>query len=85
MTTRAPVMALHDVCELARSVSCGECSARRQAPCLLGDLGTRGYHVARFAQAWCLGLFSGPDLAVVLDEAVVFTSTTVVYDERKAA
>ena len=78
-------MTLHAVCEAARSVTCGECSARRQAPCLLGDLGTKGYHVARFAQAWCLGRISGPDLAVVLDAAVVFTSSTVVYDETARA
>ena len=76
---------LHDVCEAARSVACGECRARRHAPCLLGDLGTRGYHVARFAQAWSLRHISGPDLAVVLDAAVVFTSSTVVYDETARA
>ena len=82
MTAPAITMSLHDACETARSVSCGECEAHHQAPCLRGDLGTRGYHVARFAQAWCLGLISGPDLAVVLDAAVVFTSSTVVYDEE---
>ena len=76
---------LHDTCEAARSVSCGECLAHQQAPCLRGDLGTRGYHVARFAEAWSLRLIDGPDLAVVLDAAVVFTSSTVVYDETKRA
>ena len=82
MTAPAATMSLHDACETARSVTCGECDAPRQAPCLRGDLGAKGYHVARFAQAWCLGLISGPDLAVVLDAAVVFTSSTVVYDEE---
>ena len=77
---------LHDVCEHARSVACGECRARRHAPCLLGDLGTRGYHVARFAQAWSLRHISGAwTWPWSSDAAVVFTSSTVVYDETARA
>ena len=76
---------LHSVCESAVLANCGECWASPHAPCLHGGQGTRGYHVARFGRAYRRGLISGTDLAVVLDAAVVFTGSTVVYDEAVTA
>ena len=74
---------LHSVCELARLVSCGECYAPPHAPCLRGGQGTRGYHVTRLGCALRQGLISGLDMFAVLDAAVVFTGSTVVYDEAE--
>ena len=91
---RAPtVRSLHEICEVARSVNCGECWALPGDECLYTMVpvsvpfirGTplrpaRGYHVARFARAFRRGLISGPDLIAVLCELVVFTGSTVYFD-----
>ena len=82
MTIPAPPRTIRSICELACLANCGECWASPQVPCLRGDLGTRGFHVARFARAYRRGLISGPDLAAVLDEAVAFVGSTVVYDGK---
>jgi hypothetical protein len=80
----AQARGLHAICELARLVNCGECWAPPHVPCLRGDRGTSGYHVARFARARRRGLISGPDLTAILDDAEVFSNSTVVYDGKPA-
>jgi hypothetical protein len=85
---------LREVCEAARQANCGECWAQPGDECVFTTApvsvpvtpGTpvkpaRGYHVARFARAMRRGLITGPDLIAVLDTLVVFTTSTVVYDE----
>ena len=81
LTTRT----MHDICEAARLATCGECWSASQAPCLRGDHGTKGYHVAKFARARRRGLLSDSDLMAVLDAAVVFGNSTVIYDEAVPA
>ena len=94
-STRAPAArSLHEVCEAARLVNCGECwaipgdecvytSAPVSVPVTPGTavLSVRGYHVARFGRALRRGLISGPDLIAVLQGLDAFTNETVVYDE----
>jgi hypothetical protein len=64
---------LHEICEAARRVNCGECW---HAP---GKLCTpEGDHVARFGRALRRGLITGPDLIAVLQALDAFTSATVV-------
>lgn len=84
---------LHEICEAARRVDCGECGALRGEECVYttgpvyvpvtGDTPmqtVRGYHVARLARAFRRGLISGPDLIAVLQATVVFTTATAIYD-----
>ncbi len=72
---------LHEICEAARLVNCGHCWAVPGKSCVSGETGASGYHVARLGRAQRRGLVSGPDLIAVLQELVVFTNDTVVYDE----
>lgn len=85
---------LHEVCEAARLVNCGQCWALPGDECVYTSIpvsvpvtpGTpvkqaRGYHVARFGRAMRRGLISGADLIAVLRELDAFTNNTLVYDE----
>ena len=92
---RAPAAhSLHEVCEAARRVNCGECwaipgdecvytSAPVSVPVTPGTpvLPARGYHVARFGRALRRGLITGPELIAVLQGLDAFANDTVVYDE----
>jgi hypothetical protein len=73
----APAMqqarSLHEVCEAARLVNCGECWTAPGKPCT-----PEGDHVARFGRAMRRGLLSGPDLVAVLGQLDAFTTATVV-------
>jgi hypothetical protein len=94
-TARAPAArSLHEICEDARRVNCGECWAVPGDECVYTSipvsvpvaLGTpvqsaRGYHVARFGRAMRRGLISGADLIAVLRGLDAFTNSTLVYDE----
>lgn len=84
MTAVTAPRSIRDICDLARLATCGECWCPPHVPCLRGELGTRGYHVARFARARRKGLISDLDLLAVLDQAEVFSNSTVVYDEVTA-
>jgi hypothetical protein len=88
---------LHEICEAARRVDCGECGALRGEECVYTTgpasvpvtAGTpmrpvRGYHVARLARAFRRGLIGGPDLVAVLQSTVVFTAATVIHDPADA-
>ena len=75
---------LHSICELASLANCGECWSPPLAPCLRGDHGMKGYHVARFARAYRRGLIGAADLTAVLDDVEVFGNSTVVYDGNGA-
>ena len=66
---------LHEVCEAARLVNCGECWQVPGKPCT-----SEGNHVARFGRAMRRGLITGPDLIAVLQALDAFTNTTIVYD-----
>jgi hypothetical protein len=68
---------LHEICEAARRVNCGECWQVPGKPCTADP---DGYHVARLGRTMRRGLISGPDLIAVLQALVEFTSATVVYD-----
>ena len=85
---------LHEVCEAARRVNCGECWAIPGDECVYTSApvsvpvtpGTavqpvRGYHVARFGRALRRGLVTGPELIAVLQGLDAFTNDTLVYDE----
>jgi hypothetical protein len=61
--------------------NCGECWAGPQRPCTSGETGADGFHLARLIRAYRRGLISAPALAALLNELVVFTTATVVYDE----
>ena len=80
-----PARGLHAICELARLATCGECWSPPEVPCLRGDHGTKGYHVAKIARAYRRGLTSAADLTAVLDDVEVFGNSTVVYDGRAGA
>jgi hypothetical protein len=94
MHARQPAArALHEICEAARRVDCGECGALWGEECVYttGPVSVpvtghtplqpvRGYHVARLARAFRRGLISGPDLITVLQATVVFTTATVIHD-----
>ena len=82
MTELTVARSIHSICELASLANCGECWAPPHVPCLRGDLGTRGFHVARFARARRKGLISDLDLFAVTSEAVPFAGSTVVYDGK---
>lgn len=75
---------LHAICELARLAVCDYCQANGlHMPCVSTGAGPDGYHVARFAAARRRGLISDLDFLAVLEEtAGVFTSATVIYDQR---
>ncbi len=97
MTAGPPtVRSLHEVCEAARRVNCGQCWAIPGDECVYTSIpvsvpvtpGTpvrpaRGYHVARFGRALRRGLISGPDLIAVLQGLDAFTNDTVVYDRAQ--
>lgn len=80
-TSRA--LDLHAVCEAARMANCGECWQTPGSPCTHGETGADGYHVARLGRAARRGLITGPDLIAVLQALVVFTSSTVVFDDTQ--
>jgi hypothetical protein len=98
MHTRQPAArALHEICEAARRIDCGECGALQGEECVYttGPVSVpvtadtpirpvRGYHVARLGRAFRRGLISGPDLVAVLQATVVFTAATVIYDPAGA-
>ena len=84
MTELTAPRSLHSICDLACLANCGECWSPSQVPCLRGDHGTRGFHVARFARAYRRGLISAADLTAVLDDVKVFGNSTVVYDGKPA-
>ena len=67
---------LHQICEAARRVNCGECWQVPRKPCT-----PEGDHVARFGRAMRRGLISGHDLVAVLQAIPGFTGATIVYDE----
>jgi hypothetical protein len=88
---------VHQICEAARRVDCGECRALpgddcvcTTAPASVPVTGNapvrpvRGYHVARLCRGFRRGLISGPDLVAVLQATVVFTTATVIYDPAGA-
>ena len=92
------VRPLPEICEAARQANCGECWAFPGDECVYTTVpvsvpvtpGTavqpvRGYHVARFGRAMRRGLISGTDLIAILQDLVVFTSATVVYDAPDGA
>ena len=93
-TARPPAeRTLHEICETARRVDCGECGALPGDECVYTTVPVsvpvtrstpvrpvRGYHVARLSRAFRRGLISGPDLVAVLQDTVVFTTATVIYD-----
>jgi hypothetical protein len=64
---------LHQICEAARQVNCGECWQVPGIPCT-----PEGDHVARFARAMRRGLISGPDLLAALGPLDAFTTATVI-------
>ena len=66
---------LHEICEAARLVNCGECWQVPGKPCT-----PEGDHVARFGRAMRRGLIAGPELIALLQALVVFTNDTVVCD-----
>jgi hypothetical protein len=68
---------LHEVCEAARRVNCGECWQVPGKPCTSDP---DGDHVARFGRAMRRGLITGADLIAVLQALEAFTAATVVYD-----
>lgn len=85
---------LHEVCEAARLVNCGECWAIPGDECVYTTAPVsvpvttgipvrpvRCYHVARFGRALRRGLISGPDLIAVLQALDAFTNDTLVYDQ----
>jgi hypothetical protein len=72
---------LHEICEITRQVNCGHCWAVPGKPCVSGENGAEGCHVARFGRAMRRGLISGPDLIAVLAELVVFGNDTLFFDE----
>jgi hypothetical protein len=91
------VRGLHEICQNARSVDCGECGALPGDECIYTTVpvslpvtrGTpvqpvRGYHVARFGRAFRRGLISGPELIAVLQVLDAFTQDTVVFDQSQA-
>jgi hypothetical protein len=95
-TTASPPAArsLHEICEDARRVNCGQCWAVPGDECAYTSApvsvpvtpGTpvrpvRGYHVARLGRALRRGLISGPDLIAVLQALDAFTNSTIVYDQ----
>jgi hypothetical protein len=86
---------LHEICQDAARVNCGECWALPGDECVYTTApvsvpvtgGTpmrpmRGYHVARFCRGFRRGLISGPDLIAVLQAAGTFTLATVIWDEQ---
>ena len=73
---------LHEICEAARLVNCGECWQVPGKPCTPDP---DGYHVARLGRAMRRGLLAGQDLIGVLQALVVFTNDTVVYDAPDGA
>jgi hypothetical protein len=85
---------LHEVCEAARLVNCGQCWAIPGDECVYTSIPVsvpvtpctpvqpaRGYHVARFGRALRRGLITGLDLIAVLQSLDAFTNETVVYDQ----
>jgi hypothetical protein len=64
---------LHEICEAARLVNCGECWQVPGKPCT-----PEGDHVARFGRALRRGLVTGPELIAVLQALDAFTSATIV-------
>lgn len=95
MNAPAPeqVRGLHEICEDARRVNCGECWALPGDECVYTTApvsvpvtrGTpmrpvRGYHVARLGRAMRRGMLSGTELIAALETLDAFTSSTVVYD-----
>jgi hypothetical protein len=74
-TSPPAARSLHEICEAARRVNCGECWQVPGKPCT-----PQGDHVARFGRAMRRGLISGPDLIAVLQALDAFTNDTVVYD-----
>ena len=66
---------LHEICEAARRVNCGECWQVPGKPCT-----PEGDHVARFGRAMRRGLISGDDLIAVLQALDAFTSATILRD-----
>jgi hypothetical protein len=66
---------LHEICQAARRVNCGECWQVPGKPCT-----PEGDHVARFGRAMRRGLISGPDLLAVLGALDAFTTATVIFD-----
>jgi hypothetical protein len=99
MTAGPPAArSLHEICEDARRANCGVCWALPGDECVFTTapasvpvtrdtamLSLRGYHVGRFGRAMRRGLISGPDLVAVLQAAVVFTLSTVIYDGDQPA
>jgi hypothetical protein len=75
---------LHEICEAARLANCGECWQVPGKPCTVSESGAEGFHVARLGRALRRGLISGTDLIAVLQALVVFTNSTVVYDQAPA-
>ena len=79
MASRMHARPLAVICADARRAGCDQCRAPAGIPCVLGSLGTTGYHVARFAAAYKAGLISGTDFTAVTDAATVFTGSTIVF------
>ena len=88
---------VHQICEAARRVDCGECRALPGDDCACTTVPAsvpvtgntlvrpmRGYHVARLCRGFRCGLISGPDLIALLQATVVFTTATVICDPADA-
>jgi len=75
------VRGLRAILDAARMANCGHCWAEPGHPCTTGETGSDGFHLARLVRAYRRGLIGAPALAGVLNELVVFTTATIVYDE----
>jgi hypothetical protein len=73
--TVAAARSLHEICQEARKVNCGECWQVPLKPCTQAP---EGDHVARFGRAARRGLISGAELVMVLSRFAAFTTATVV-------
>jgi hypothetical protein len=75
-----PPRTLHDLCQQAARITCGECGQRHGAPCTDAG-GLDGYHLGRFIAARATaGLLTGSEMSEVVAAAGAFTPATLVRD-----
>ena len=72
-------MTLHELCEQAQNVMCGECGALPGRPCCR-ECGPGDYHPRRFSRARCEGAISFDDIAYIIRNFV-----RLVHDEEAVA
>jgi hypothetical protein len=81
-TAEAEPRSLHAICELTRLAACGYCPAATLGqPCASSDVGSDGFHIARFAAAYRRGLITAADFTAVTKVAGAFGNATLVYDD----